>query len=163
MGYSYSIASCQYSLCPAFSARLLGPQCSLHSRNSKETRGVKTFPTKTRREVGMVPRVSEEHVCLHGKTNWCKNSRNKEGYYSMLTNRGEHFAASMQEHRGVPPCSTTQVIILRHHISKTLWRLVFPCRHTCSSATRGTIPTSLLVFVENVLHPLYIHIQYTSI
>ena len=28
--------------------------------------------------------------------------------------------------------------------------LVFPCRHTCSSETHGTIPTSLLVFVENV-------------
>ena len=32
--------------------------------------------------------------------------------------------------------------------------LVFPCRHTCSSQTRGTIPTSLLVFVGNVFTPL---------
>ena len=33
-------------------------------------------------------------------------------------------------------------------------QLVFPCRHTCSSETRGTIPTSLLVFVGNVFTPL---------
>ena len=26
----------------------------------------------------------------------------------------------------------------------------FPCRHTCSLETLGTIPTSLLVFVDNV-------------
>ena len=94
------------------------PQCSLNSRKSKETRGVKTFTTKTRRDVRMVPRVSEEHVCLHGKPNWWKNSRNKkgsptevnilrhpgiikEGYHSMLNNPGEHSAAS--------------------YISKTLW------------------------------------------
>ena len=42
----------------------------------------------------MVQRVSEEHVCLHGKTNWWKNSRNKEGYHSMRTNRSEHSAAA---------------------------------------------------------------------
>ena len=78
----------------AFSARLHVPQCSLHSRKSKETRGVKMFSTKTRRDVGMVLCVSEEHVCLHGKTNWWKNSRNKKGYHSMLTNRGEHSATS---------------------------------------------------------------------
>ena len=35
-------------------------------------------------------------------------------------------------------------------------QLVFPCRPTYSSETRGTIPTSLLVFVENVFTPLYI-------
>ena len=29
-------------------------------------------------------------------------------------------------------------------------QLVFPCRHTCSSETHDTIPTSLLVFVENL-------------
>ena len=33
-------------------------------------------------------------------------------------------------------------------------QLVFPCRHTCSSETCGTIPTSLLVFVEIVSTPL---------
>ena len=33
-------------------------------------------------------------------------------------------------------------------------QLVFPCRPTYSSETRGTIPTSLLVFVENVFTPL---------
>ena len=33
-------------------------------------------------------------------------------------------------------------------------QLGFPCRHTCSSETHGTIPTSLLVFVENVFTPL---------
>ena len=29
-------------------------------------REVKTFSTKTSRDVGMVPSVPEEHVCLHG-------------------------------------------------------------------------------------------------
>ena len=43
-------------------------------------RGVKTFPTKTRRDVGMVPRVSEEHVCLHGKTNWWKTPGTRRGH-----------------------------------------------------------------------------------
>ena len=52
------------------------------------------FSTKTRRDVGMVPRVSEEYVCLHGKTNWWKNSRNKEGYHSMHSNQSEHSAAA---------------------------------------------------------------------
>ena len=33
--------------------------CSLHSLKSKETRGVKMFPTKTSRDVGMVGCVSE--------------------------------------------------------------------------------------------------------
>ena len=33
-------------------------------------------------------------------------------------------------------------------------QLDFPCRHMCSSETRGTIPISLLVFVENVYTPL---------
>ena len=84
--------SCQHSL--FLSARLHVPQCSLHSRKSKETREVKTFSTKTRSNVGMVPCVSEEHVCLHGKTNWWKNSRNKEEYHSMLNNPGEHSVAS---------------------------------------------------------------------
>ena len=41
----------------------------------------------------MVPSVSEEHVCLHGKINWL-NFRNKEGYHSMLNNPGEHSVAS---------------------------------------------------------------------
>ena len=69
------------------------------------------FPTKTRRDVGMVPRVSEEHVCLHGKTNWWKNSRNKKGSpteVNILRHPGTR--------RGTIPCSTTQVNILRHHI-----------------------------------------------
>ena len=34
-------------------------------------------------------------------------------------------------------------------------QLVFPCRHTCSSETRGTIPTSLLVFVEKCFYSPY--------
>ena len=34
----------------------------------------------------MVPSVSEENMCLHGKINWWKNFRNKEGYHSMLNN-----------------------------------------------------------------------------
>ena len=33
--------------------------CSLHSIKSKETRGVKMFPTKTSRDVGMVDCVSD--------------------------------------------------------------------------------------------------------
>ena len=33
-------------------------------------------------------------------------------------------------------------------------QLLFPCRHACSSETHGTIPTSLLVFVENVFTSL---------
>ena len=33
--------------------------CSLHSIKSKETRGVKMFPTKTGRDVGMVDGVSD--------------------------------------------------------------------------------------------------------
>ena len=43
------------------------------------------FATKTRRDVGMVPRVSEETMCLHGKSNWWK---------TMPNNPGEHSAAS---------------------------------------------------------------------
>ena len=92
------------------------PQCSLHSRKSKETRGVKTFPTKTRRDVGMVPHVSKEHVSLHGKTNWWKNSRNKKGSPTEV-NILQHPGTR----RGTILCSITQVNILRHHISKTLW------------------------------------------
>ena len=53
-----------------------------------KTREVKTFSTKTSRDVGMVPSVSKEHMCLHGKINWRKNFRNKEGYHSMLNNPG---------------------------------------------------------------------------
>ena len=47
-------------------------------------------------------------------------------------------------------------------------QLFFPCRHTCSSETRGTIPTSLLVFVENfclkqyVVHQLLQHCLWLS-
>ena len=33
-------------------------------------------------------------------------------------------------------------------------QLIFPCRHMCSLETLGTIPTSLLVFVENVFTSL---------
>ena len=68
--------------------RLKLPEYSLHSIKSKETREVKTFSTKTSRDVGMVPCVSKEHVCLHGKINWWKNFRNKEGYHSMLNKPG---------------------------------------------------------------------------
>ena len=53
-----------------------------------QMREVKTFSTKTSRDVGMVPSVSKEHMCLHGKINWRKNFRNKEGYHSMLNNPG---------------------------------------------------------------------------
>ena len=41
------------------------------------------FPTKTSRDVGMVLCDSQTHLSLHGKTNWQKNFRNKEGYHSM--------------------------------------------------------------------------------
>ena len=68
--------------------RLKLSECSLHSIKSKETREVKMFSTKTSRDVGMVPSVSKEHVCPHGKINWWKNFRNKEGYHSMLNNPG---------------------------------------------------------------------------
>ena len=37
---------------------------------------------------------------------------------------------------------------------KFFHQLIFPCRHTCSLETLGTIPTSLLVFVENVFTSL---------
>ena len=43
---------------------------------------------------------------------------------------------------GTPPCSWS------------FYQLFFPCRHTCSSETHGTISTSLVVFVENVFTPL---------
>ena len=33
-------------------------------------------------------------------------------------------------------------------------QLIFPCRHMCSLETLGTIPTSQLVFVENVFTSL---------
>ena len=36
----------------------------------------------------MVPSVSKEHMCLHGKIKWRKNFRNKERYHSMLNNPG---------------------------------------------------------------------------
>ena len=38
-------------------------------------------------------------------------------------------------------------------------QLIFPCRHMCSLETLGTIPTSRLVFVENVFTSLCI-LQY---
>ena len=37
---------------------------------------------------------------------------------------------------------------------KFFHQLIFPCRHTCFLETLGTIPTSLLVFVENVFTSL---------
>ena len=49
---------------------------------------LQTFSTKTSRDVGMVPSVFKEHMCLHGKINWRKNFRNKERYHSMLNNPG---------------------------------------------------------------------------
>ena len=33
-------------------------------------------------------------------------------------------------------------------------QLIFPCRHMCSLETLGTIPTSRLVFVENIFTSL---------
>ena len=39
---------------------------------------------------------------------------------------------------------------------KFFHQLIFPCRHTCSLETHGTIPTSLLVFVENVFTSLIV-------
>ena len=56
-------------------------------------REVKTFSTKTSRDVGMVPSISKEHMCLHGKTTGGKTSGTR---------------------RGTIPCSTTQVDILWH-------------------------------------------------
>ena len=62
-----------------------------------------------------------------------------------------------------PPCSST---LQNVHLGWWAWMVpllvpgvfppvgFFPCRHTCSSETRGTIPTSLLVFVGNVFTPL---------
>ena len=38
-------------------------------------KGVKMFSTKTSTDVGMVPLIKQ----LHGKTNWRKKCRNKEG------------------------------------------------------------------------------------
>ena len=35
-------------------------------------------------------------------------------------------------------------------VPKVFHQLIFQCRHMCSSETLGIIPTSLLVFVENV-------------
>ena len=43
------------------------------------TREVKTFPTKTSRDVGKVPSVSKEHMCLHGKINWRKKLQEQGG------------------------------------------------------------------------------------
>ena len=39
-------------------------------------------------------------------------------------------------------------------ILKFFHQLIFPCRHMCSLETLGTIPTSLLVFVENIFTSL---------
>ena len=60
----------------------------LHGVHIYITREVKTFSTKTNRDVGMVPSVSKKHMCLHGKVNWQNNFRNEEGYHSMLNNPG---------------------------------------------------------------------------
>ena len=77
------------------------PECSLHSITSRETKEVKTFSTKTSRDVEMEPSVSEEHMCPHGKMNWWKNFRNKEGHVATI------------------PCATTQVdIIIAVHTRK---------------------------------------------
>ena len=43
------------------------------------------FSTKTSRDVEMVPSVSKEHMCLHGKINWQKNFRNKEGHHPYIS------------------------------------------------------------------------------
>ena len=73
--------------------RIKLPECSLQSIKSKETREVKTFSTKTSQDVGMVPSVSKEDVCLHEKSTGGKTSGTR---------------------RGTIPCSTIQVDILRH-------------------------------------------------
>ena len=59
--------------------RLKLAECSLHSIKNKEAREVKTFSRKTSRDVGMVPSVSEEHMCLHAKFIWWENFGNKVG------------------------------------------------------------------------------------
>ena len=96
------------------------------------TREVKMFSTKTRSDVGMVPCISEKHMCLHEKINWWKNSRNKEGYHSMLTNRGEHSTASRNNYGGVPfhaqqPRWTFCNIIFQRYVTNWLWQV---CIHT---------------------------------
>ena len=48
--------------------------CSLHSIKSKETRGVKMFPTKTSRDVGMVDGVSDATGSCMEKATGGKNS-----------------------------------------------------------------------------------------
>ena len=62
-------------------------------QESNYKREVKTFSTKTSRNVGMVPSVSKEHMYLHGKSTGGKTSGTR---------------------RGTIPCSTIQVDILRH-------------------------------------------------
>ena len=64
-------------------------QLALHK--TLRNKGSKTFSTKTSRDVGMVPSVSEEHMCLHGKINWWK---------------------TLGARRGTIPCSTTKVDII---------------------------------------------------
>ena len=65
-----------------------------------------------------------------------------EWYPSLMVPGRRRMFTSVGEHGMVttPPCSWS--------FSTTC--MVFPCRHTCSSETHGTILTSLLVFVENV-------------
>ena len=80
---------------------------------STETRVVKTFPTKTSRDVGMVLCVSRTQ--WHGKTNWRKNVRNKEGYHSMQqppNHTGQHSLAS--RHFGYTFTIPTSGNILMH-------------------------------------------------
>ena len=55
---------------------------------------------------------------------------------------------------GMVPCVGHGMVPLR--APAVFHQLIFPCRHTWSSDARGTTPTTLLVFVENVLPPLYI-------
>ena len=119
--------------------RLQLPECSLHSIKSKETREVKTFSTKTSRDVGMVPSVSKEHICLHGKINWQKNVRNKDTI----------------------PCPTTQVDILRHQ-RHSGYVFTYYCEPT---ATIFPIPPGELLPLVNCFSalnscPLYIQVSY---
>ena len=65
--WGVNIGNCHWDKCVCGSIRLVQARmymarvhmsCSLHSIKSKETRGVKMFPTKTSRDVGMVDCVS---------------------------------------------------------------------------------------------------------
>ena len=114
--------------------------CSLHFIKSTETRVVKMFSTKTSRDVGMVQCIS--HLCPHGKTNWQKTSGTRRG--TIPCNK---------------PCRSTfsgfKTLWLRFH--HPYIQFIFPCKHKYE--IHCTIPTSLLVFVEN---SIYIYATYNK-